>query len=457
MAFFDDTAGTTLGAGTLLSSSGLTSVWSYTTLPTQLRVTSPAAHAIRAAYQGTVTFGNSTGLVPGGETVTPAGLTVSGLTVNVKLVDGTTAATLNTAAAAPVGVFAGDAVTVNVSAATGTFATPNVGLNPVAVTGLTLAGADAGNYTLTQPTVPGRIRGPVPYRFAIGSTTGGVVSVFDNGAPVVLFAKPYANFKGGIATAVGDVNGDTVPDLAMVKSSGGPAEVKVFDGRNGAPLLDFFAFPAGYTGGASLALGDLDGDGRDEIIVGMLVGTSVVAVFDGTSGGLRTAFVAYPEARVGVNVAAGDVEGTGRDRIVTGTTGIAPLVRVFDGSGGAVRQFFAFDSAIASVGVTVGVGDLNGSGVAQIEVGTRVRGADYALLFGGDGSNRVVRALPPALAGTRGSTGGPQLSVADLNGDGVAELLVSVGSVVNTYSGLGLTPLNAALLDPLYLGGSFVA
>lgn len=80
-------------------------------------------------------------------------LTVTGLSVNNKVYDGTTADTLNTASAALSGVVGGDVVSLNTSGATASFANKNVGTaKPVTVSGLSLTGPDAGNYTLTQPT-----------------------------------------------------------------------------------------------------------------------------------------------------------------------------------------------------------------------------------------------------------------------------------------------------------------
>jgi hypothetical protein len=86
--------------------------------------------------------------------ITAAGLTVSGITASNKVYDGTTSATLNTTSASLVGVISPDVVTLNTASATGVFANKNVGTGKtVTVTGLTISGADAGNYTLTQPTV----------------------------------------------------------------------------------------------------------------------------------------------------------------------------------------------------------------------------------------------------------------------------------------------------------------
>ena len=76
-----------------------------------------------------------------------------GLSANNKVYDGTTAATISLNDAALVGVVAGDSVSLVTNGYVATFANPNVGTNiPVSVSGLTLGGASAGNYTLTQPT-----------------------------------------------------------------------------------------------------------------------------------------------------------------------------------------------------------------------------------------------------------------------------------------------------------------
>ena len=83
-----------------------------------------------------------------------AALTIKGVTVNSKVYDGTTTATLNTTAAALSGVISPDVVTLNKSNAAGTFANMNVGSEKVVTsTGFVLGGADAGNYTMTNPTI----------------------------------------------------------------------------------------------------------------------------------------------------------------------------------------------------------------------------------------------------------------------------------------------------------------
>ncbi len=85
--------------------------------------------------------------------ITAKTLTVSGITAPNRIYDGTATATLNTSSAALVGVVGSDAVTLVTSSAVGTLATKAIGVGTtVTISGLTLSGVDAGNYTLTQPT-----------------------------------------------------------------------------------------------------------------------------------------------------------------------------------------------------------------------------------------------------------------------------------------------------------------
>ena len=88
---------------------------------------------------------------------------MTGVTASDKVYDGTTTAKIDASAAVLQGVQPGDVVTLNSSAASGTFSSKNVGTGiTVQIAGLTLAGADAGNYTLTQPTTTANITAATP-------------------------------------------------------------------------------------------------------------------------------------------------------------------------------------------------------------------------------------------------------------------------------------------------------
>ncbi len=85
--------------------------------------------------------------------IDPLGLTISGVLVNNKTYDGGVAATLNAGAAALATPIDGDDVDLDDSSASATFNNKHAGNNkPVTASGFALIGADAGNYSLTQPT-----------------------------------------------------------------------------------------------------------------------------------------------------------------------------------------------------------------------------------------------------------------------------------------------------------------
>ena len=86
-------------------------------------------------------------------TVNPAQVAVaSGITANNKFYDGTTTATLSSNNVVLTGVVNGDSLSLTTNGYTANFASVKVGLDiAVTVSGLSLSGAAAGNYSLTQP------------------------------------------------------------------------------------------------------------------------------------------------------------------------------------------------------------------------------------------------------------------------------------------------------------------
>ncbi len=130
-----------------------TGPWTSTlTVTTTTSLTPAGAATFRVGNTGNGVTGS------GSLTVTKRLLTVSGITANNKGYDGGTTATLNTGSAALVGVVSGDTVTLSTAGATGTFNNKNAGTaKTVTVSGLTISGASAGNYTLTQPTTTANI------------------------------------------------------------------------------------------------------------------------------------------------------------------------------------------------------------------------------------------------------------------------------------------------------------
>ncbi len=139
------------GADTVsLDTTGLSGSYAAKNVGTSLSV-SISGLALTGAQAANYLIGSSVTADPIG-IITPAPLGITGVTANNKIYDNTTAATLNSASAALSGEFAGDTVNLSSSGAAGVFASPNAGSNiAVTASGYTISGADAANYTLSQP------------------------------------------------------------------------------------------------------------------------------------------------------------------------------------------------------------------------------------------------------------------------------------------------------------------
>lgn len=109
-----------------------------------LTITGAGSVTVRASQAGDSNF-NAAANADQTFTVNPKALTVSSPTVATKTYDGTTAATITGTLS---GIVGSDAVTLN---GTGTFNNRNVGNGKAVTSTSALGGAQAGNYTLTQP------------------------------------------------------------------------------------------------------------------------------------------------------------------------------------------------------------------------------------------------------------------------------------------------------------------
>lgn len=133
-------------------------------------------------------------------TISARELTVTGLSVENKPYDGNSTATLNTSSSPTlVGVISGDTVTLLTTGATVTFGDKNVGTaKPVTITGLSLSGTDALNYTITSPSLSADITTK-----ALSITGASAANKAYDGT-----ATTVVDFNG--ASLVGIVSGDAV-------------------------------------------------------------------------------------------------------------------------------------------------------------------------------------------------------------------------------------------------------
>lgn len=190
----------------------------------------------------------------------------------------------------------------------------------------------------------------------------------DDGSLHAQFAPYTTTYDRGINISVGDIENDGSVEIVTGTENGGGPHVRVFNGDGVLINPGFFAYANSFRGGVNVAIGDLNGDGIKEIIAGAGYGGGPhVRVFkkDGTL--INPGFFAYdPAFRGGVNVSVGDVDGDGIDEIVTGPgLGGSPLARVYDRDGNLQREFYVFDSTDRN-GLEVVASDIDGDDTAEI-------------------------------------------------------------------------------------------
>ncbi len=232
--------------------------------------------------------------------------------------------------------------------------------------------------------------------------------------------------RAGLQLAVGEVTGDRVRDLIVGagprSAAGGFAYVKVFTGRSLRRTIP--AYGAGFVGGVRVATGDIDGDGIAEIITapaGAGAAGGHVKVFDGRTGAELLRLPAFPQEFRGVPaVAGGDVDGDGRDEIIVGLPGdlvVGGGVRIYRGDGTLMTELSGFDETYRG-GVSVAAGDIDGDRIDELIVAASSRigaGLPHAKVF--SGRSFAVRTID-----TRFRLGA-RVAAGDVDGDGRAEII----------------------------------
>jgi 2',3'-cyclic-nucleotide 2'-phosphodiesterase (5'-nucleotidase family) len=235
--------------------------------------------------------------------------------------------------------------------------------------------------------------------FVTGAGAGGQsqFKLMDASGNTMRQARAFGTFNGPVSVAYGYLNNDGIKDIVVAAGPGGGPHVKVFDGLSGNEIASFFAYDANFRGGVNVAVGDLNGDGRLELITGAGAGGGphVKAFALNFSAGRATtqevaSFFAYaPSFRGGVSVAAGDVNGDGASDIITGAgPGGGPHVKAFGfgapapalGARQELASFYAYDANFRG-GVSVASGNINGLGPDEIITGAGAGGGPHVKAF----------------------------------------------------------------------------
>jgi hypothetical protein len=230
--------------------------------------------------------------------------------------------------------------------------------------------------------------------------------------PQVKFFAYGKAFKGGARVAIGDITADGIPEIITAPGPGRSPLVKVFDLLSGDEIKDFRikAYESSFENGVYVATGDVTADGLTDIITSPGPGRNVhirvwenevdTSPADPFDTRQWLGYRAFGDSiQTGATVAAGDLNGDGRAEIVVGSgPGIAPRIRVYDiatidplPTPGYVsllpfiyeiRPFKTTDRG----GVFVAVGNVRGSSTPEIIAGSGVGGRGRVEMFNADGT-----------------------------------------------------------------------
>jgi hypothetical protein len=269
------------------------------------------------------------------------------------------------------------------------------------------------------------------------------------------FQPPVSFLSGGfmaLSVAIKDVNGDGHPDLVVANycenahadcSEGfGPGGVSVLLGNGKGHFRSAVSYSSGGESAESLAVEDVNGDGHPDLVVANFCqslancnGNGQLGVLLGNGDGTFQPPLIYPSGGFttdggGIFVAVGDLNGDGRPDLLVATTCQSST----NCNAGGVNALFGngdgtFQTAVtyASGGLganSLAIADVNGDGQADVVVANRCNSKSCAgvisVLLGA--SNGVLQTAQNFASG--GSTAW-SIAIADVNGDSMPDLVVA--------------------------------
>ena len=289
---------------------------------------------------------------------------------------------------------------------------------------------------------------------AIGAITGGpngegrveVRSVVTGGLLLGMVGLTPNELFGNSIIGIPDRNNDGVRDL-VVGAPGGYV-VRVHSGLTGAVLSNFFgsAFPY-WPGTALCTIGDLNGDSFPDYLVGDGAAIEIGRVY--AVSGINDGILFQIDSDSGVNLlgagigTVGDLDGDGKREVLIGSTGFngngvpdSGRMSVYSGATGVLLFNFDGSQLLEQLGWSVtGTGDLDGDGVPDILVGAPHFPGPGRVCAVSGATGQLIYSVPAPAPGLSFGYSIASLG-SDLDGDGVHDYAVGAPAP-GTIGGIG--------------------
>lgn len=259
----------------------------------------------------------------------------------------------------------------------------------------------------------------------MGSGLGSEVRIFTSKGKWLKTFTAYSGSKAGVRVSVGNLDSDTLDEIVVVPGSGAAPLVKIFNGEGKEDAKSFSALDGKFKGGAFVAVGDFDGNKKEDIAITAGKGGGAQVVVYHSNGKSLASFFAYDKNsfRNGISVAAVDTNGDGKDEILTGPEAGSPHVQIFmlDGKGSAkalMPGFFAFDPNYKG-GVRVAGVDLDGNHKDEIMISA---GEDPVIKIYDKSGTKVLNEFHPYASSIEA---GAMVAGGDTDGDKKEEVVTA--------------------------------
>ncbi len=215
------------------------------------------------------------------------------------------------------------------------------------------------------------------------------VRIYDKkGKLLKQFLAYNKTFRGGVRLAVGDFDNNGLADIVVAPGVSGGPHIRIFNGE-GRLMGQFFADDIKSRGGLTVAIGDVDNNSQNELIIGAGVGRPPFVKIYNNQGKLQGSFLAFPKNYLGgVNVAAASMYGRAnhhKESIIVAPAGkYLPQVKIYSNQGVLQKQFLAYGENWQG-GLNIAAGDISNDGLGEIITGVKSGATPHARVFSGEG------------------------------------------------------------------------
>ncbi|MFA5211673.1 MAG: putative glycoside hydrolase [Patescibacteria group bacterium] len=176
------------------------------------------------------------------------------------------------------------------------------------------------------------------------------IQIWRDDGQLLMKSYPYgANYAGDIKIAIGDLNGDNLKEIYVAPDKGYKLPIKIYTRHGKIMRKDFYPFGENYDGGYSLAVGLAEKkvlSKRQELFIAT---NSWINIFNYDLEKIIS-FRAFENTYYGgVKIDVGDIDGDGTEEIVTAKENDEPVIKIFDMQGnvksGPTKAYASFASS----------------------------------------------------------------------------------------------------------------